>query len=273
MTAPADRPRLVSHVVLLAAAAVMLLPVWAMLASATHPSGTLSREGLHLLPGDALAANLGRAMSLNPGLSDNVTLGSMVRNSLVSALGIAALTTVLSLLTAFALVFFRLRGAAAVFWLTLVTLLFPLEARMIPTFLVTGQLGLVNTDLGLILPVLPLALGTFFFRQWFLGFPPELQEAAMLDGAGPLAFLRDFVLPLSLTPLAAVFAVAFVSGWNQYLWPVMVSLDDSRFTLMRGIGMTGAGSGPGLVIAAVAMLPPLALLFAVRRSLNRSLPL
>ena len=161
--------------------------------------------------------------------------------------------------------YFKFKLATGVFWLVLITLLFPLESRFIPTFLVTSELGLINTHIGIILPVLAAALGTFFFRQFFLILPEELLEAALLDGAGPLKFLWDILIPLSFQRAGAIFVVAFMIGWNQYLWPLMISTDDTLYTLVRGIRLIGQGSGPGMAFAILTIIPPFILVLIFQR--------
>ena len=195
----------------------------------------------------------------------------MLKNSLIVSLGVAGLTTLLSLLSAYALVYFRWRLATAVFWVVLATLLFPLESRFIPTFGVTTYLGLINTHLGMILPALALALGTFFLRQFMLTLPNELLEAAVMDASGPFRFFRDIVLPLSLTRAGAVFVIAFMIGWNQYLWPIMISTDESLYTLVRGTQLISATSGPGMALLVITMTPPLILVWAFQRWFFHSL--
>ena len=174
-----------------------------------------------------------------------------------------------SFLAAFAMVRLPGRITGTCFWVTLATLLFPIEARMLPTFEVAVALGLVGGWTGMILPVLPLALGMLVFRQHFKTLPPELAEAARLDGAGVLVYLRDFLVPLSAAPIGAVFLISFVYGWNQYLWPLIVSVDDAVYPLMRGMNLAGTGSGAGFAIAAVSMLPPLVLVLAFLRLLTQ----
>lgn len=205
-------------------------------------------------------------------LRDGPGLDVMVRTSVLMGLGVATVTTLAALLAAYAMTHFRLRGARLWFGLTLLTLYFPIEARMLPTFDVANGLGLVNTLAGLVLPILPLAVACFFLRQHLLTLPPELAEAARLDGAGPLRFLWDFVLPLSAVPLAAVFVVTFIIGWNQYLWPLIISLDNSLFPLMRGLNLAGSGSGPSLLIGALSMGPPLVLMLAFLALMARNRP-
>jgi len=202
---------------------------------------------------------------------DQVTPLAMLRTSLVVALGVGFLTTLFSFLTAYAIVFFDLPWTKPVFWLILATLLFPLESRFITTFQITATLGLINTHVGMILPVLAAALGTFFFRQYFLGLPKHLIEAALMDGAGPYRFLVDIVLPMSLSRAGVVFVIAFMIGWNQYLWPLMISTDDSMYTLVRGIRLIGQESGPGMALVVITMVPPFILLLGFQRWFYHSL--
>lgn len=256
---------IVNHLILLAGAAFLLLPIALIFFSSTHSSLTLATEGLQMSWGGRFLENYGRVMTLQAGFSDEISAAGMLKNSLIVALGVAVLTTVLSLLTAYVIVFFRFRAAASIFWLVFLTLLFPLESRFIPTFAITSDLGLINSHTGIILPVLALALGTFFFRQYFLTIPKEFIEAATLDGAGPFRFLRDFIVPLSWGRAGAIFTIAFMFGWNQYLWPLMISTDESLYTLVRGIRLIGQASGPGMALIMISILPPFLLLLAFQR--------
>ncbi len=217
---------------------------------------------------EGLLSNLDRVsvMASNTGAPP---LSGMIVSSFVTALGVASVTTTVAFLAAFAMWHKPGRVSTICFWITLATLLFPIEARMLNTFDVAVALGLVGAWPGMILPVLPLALGTLVFRQHLKILPTGLSDAARLDGASTLTYLRDFAIPLSAAPLAAVFLIAFVYGWNQYLWPLMVSIDDAVYPLMRGMNMSGTGSGASLSIAAVSMLPPLFLVIAFLRFLSR----
>ncbi len=257
---------LINHAILLTGLIFLALPIVVVVMSSTHPSGVLRSEGLQLLPGSGGVANYTRVFTLEAGFTDRVTAFEMLKNSTILGLGCAILTTLFSGLTAYTVVFFKLRWAGFVFWLTLVTLLYPLEARFINTFQVTSDLGLINTHAGLILPTLSLALGTFFYRQFFLTLPPQFLEAAILDGAGPWRFLMDFIVPLSWSRTAAIFAISFILGWNQYLWPLMISTDDSLYTLVRGIRLLGQNSGPGMAFVVLTILPPLVLLLIFQRT-------
>jgi len=254
-----------NHVILLAGVAFLILPIAIMFASSTHDTATLVGEGLKLVPGSRGVENYTQVLSLQAGFTDQITALDMMRNSFIIALGVAGLTTLVSLCGAYALVYFRIPLAGFLFWLTLVTLLLPLESRFITTFLVTDALGLINTHLGMVLPTLALALGTLFFRQLFLSIPDEYLEAAKLDGAGPVRFFVDFILPLSWKRGGAIFVVTFMIGWNQYLWPLMISTDESRYTLVRGIRLIGQESGTGMALIMLSILPPLILVLIFQR--------
>ena len=197
------------------------------------------------------------------------SLGSMLWTSSLVAFGVALFTTVAAFLAAYAMTHFRDGRARLWFGLTLLTLYFPVEARMLTTFEVATKLGLINSLAGLVLPVLPLAVACFFFRQHMKGLAPEVMEAARLDGAGPFRYLRDFLVPLSWVPIGAVFVITFIIGWNQYLWPLMISIDNAHFPLMRGLNLVGSGSGPSMVIALVSLGPPLILMLGFLALLRR----
>lgn len=254
-----------NHAILLAGVAFLILPLAIMFASSTHDTATLVGEGLQLIPGGRGVENYTQVLSLQAGFTDQITALDMMKNSLIIALGVAGLTTLVSLCGAYALVYFQLPLAGFLFWLTLATLLLPLESRFITTFLVTDALGLINTHLGMVLPTLALALGTLFFRQLFLSIPNEYLEAAKLDGAGPVRFFVDFILPLSWRRGGAIFVVTFMTGWNQYLWPLMISTDESRYTLVRGIRLIGQESGAGMALIMLSILPPLLLVLIFQR--------
>ncbi len=256
---------IIDHAILILGALFMLTPLVLIVLSSTQSGATLSSKGLVLSFGGQGYENYSNALFLKLGFTDRITLARMLQNSLIVGTATAALTTVLSFLTAYALVFFRLRAAGFIFWLVFVTLLFPLESRFIPTFGVTAALGLTNSYTGLVLPTLALALGTFFFRQFFLTLPNQLIEAALMDGAGPIRFLLDILAPLSWARAGAIFTIAFMVGWNQYLWPLMISSDESQYTLMRGIRLIGARSTLGMTYIVISLLPPLILLIAFQR--------
>lgn len=249
----------------------MMAPLVILILGATHATATLNLEGLQLLPGAEGRANYTDAITLRAGFTDQISTLAMLKNSLIVATSLAGLTTLLSLCAAYALVYFSLPLGGFLFWLTMVTLLLPLESRFVTTFQVTATLGLVNTLTGMILPALALALGTLFFRQLFRSFPDEYLEAAKLDGAGPWRFFRDFIVPLSWRRGGAIFVVAFMIGWHQYLWPVILSTDESTYTVVRGIRLVGVESGPGMALAVLTLLPPLILVMVFQQYFFRAL--
>lgn len=263
--------QLYAHAVLIVGVIFMIMPILLIFFSSTHQTSTLRTEGLQLGFGGEMIRNYSSVFLFETGFTERVTPLAMLLNSLIIAFGVAILTTVFSFTSAYAIVFFKMRAASFLFWLILLTLLFPLESRFINTFEVTSSLGLINTHLGIILPTLAAALGTFFFRQYFLMQPKELIEAATLDGAGPWKFMVDIILPLSRARAGIVFVIAFIIGWNQYLWPLMISTDDSLYTLVRGIRLFGQESGPGMALVFITILPPFLLLLIFQRWLFSSL--
>ncbi|SON52327.1 sn-glycerol-3-phosphate ABC transporter permease UgpE [Vibrio tapetis] len=227
--------RLSDHLILITGALFMLIPIWLIFASSTHNPNTIVSEGLQWLPGDNFSAIYQEAWNTSLGFNDDVNAQTMIINSMIMGLGFAFGKIVISMMAAYALVYFRLPYATAWFWLIFVTLLLPLEVRIIPSYEVVSSLGMLNSYTGLILPLIASATATFFFRQFFKTIPDELLEAAQLDNAGPFRFLIDILLPLSKTMIAAIFIIMFVVGWNQYLWPIMMTTDESYNTIVMGI--------------------------------------
>ncbi|MFB9134048.1 sn-glycerol-3-phosphate ABC transporter permease UgpE [Vibrio sp. AK197] len=223
------------HAILIIGALFLLVPIWLIFASSTHDPNTIMTEGLQWLPGEHFFDVYQEAWSKTTGFAGEVTTQSMVMNSIIMGLGFAIGKIIISLMAAYALVYFRLPFATLWFWLIFVTLLLPLEVRIIPSYEVVSSLGMLNSYSGLVLPLIASATATFFFRQFFKTVPDELLEAAQLDNAGPLRFFIDILLPLSKTMIAAIFIIMFVVGWNQYLWPIMMTTDESYNTIVMGI--------------------------------------
>ncbi|WP_210446746.1 sn-glycerol-3-phosphate ABC transporter permease UgpE [Vibrio crassostreae] len=223
------------HLILIAGMLFMLVPIWLIFASSTHNPNTIVSDGLQWLPGDNFTSVYSEAWNKSMGFSGEVTASKMIANSMIMGLGFAIGKIIISMMAAFALVYFRLPYATAWFWLIFVTLLLPLEVRIIPSYEVVAGLGLLNSYTGLILPLIASATATLFFRQFFKTIPDELLEAAQLDNAGPFRFFVDILLPLSKTMIAAIFIIMFVVGWNQYLWPIMMTTDEGYNTIVMGI--------------------------------------
>lgn len=262
---------IINHIILLFGVFIMLSPILLMIFASSQNTAELRTIGMQFEFGDYFIENYNSVINFETGFTDEVTPMAMLKNSMIIAIGVGFLTTLLSFFAAYAIVFFKFKIANIIFWLVLSTLLFPLEARFIPTFQITSSLGLINTHLGIILPVIAAALGTFFFRQFFLTLPEELMEAALLDGAGSFKFALDILMPLSISRAAAIFIIAFMIGWNQYLWPIMISTDDTLYTLVRGIRFMGQGSGAGMAFATITITPPLVLVLIFQRWFFRGL--
>jgi len=262
------RAQLADHLILIAGSLLMALPVFSLFAATTHDGGPI-RPRLDL--GGSTIDNYSAFLTAGSGFSGDITAVSMLWNSFLLGAGFAGLKVILSLLAAYALIYFRIRFASAIFAVLLLTLLLPLESRFLPTYAVVSELGLVNTGAGLILPLAASGLGTLFFRQFLLTVPDTLLESAKLDGAGPLKFFKDILLPLSLPTAAALFLVLFVTGWNQYLWPVMVTSEESAYTVVRGLQFFGTASPRGAMLAVLAVLPPAVLVILFQRHVVRGL--
>lgn len=252
------------HAILIAGAIFMLLPVVIAFMTSTHDAITIHREGVQFLPGDHLVDNYGAVMLKGIGFEGAVTGTRMMMNSLILGLGFSIGKIVVAMMAAYAIVYFRFPFAELAFWAIFATLLLPLEVRILPSYEIVQRMGLVNSYTGLIVPLIASATGTFFFRQFFKSVPDELVEAARIDGAGPLKFFFDILLPLSQTMIAAIFIIMFVYGWNQYLWPTLMTTNEDYFTLVRGIKQiiqVWVGSqipeyGQVMALAMLAMLPP-----------------
>ncbi|MEM8751919.1 MAG: ABC transporter permease subunit, partial [Pseudomonadota bacterium] len=268
--APAPRRRRIrweavgDHAILIAGALFMLLPVLLALTTASHDKVTIHREGIQPFLGGELGVNFEKALFEKGGFTDTVDGMRMLMNSFILGIGFAVGKIVISMMAAYAIVYFRLRFATLAFWMIFTTLLLPLEVRILPSYEVVQGMGLTNTYTGLIVPLIASATGTFFFRQFYRSVPEEMVEAARIDGAGPVRFFIDILVPLSRTMIAAIFIIMFVFGWNQYLWPTLITTDEGMFTLVRGIKQIVQSysdasipeHGQALALAIVAMAPP-----------------
>ena len=265
----ADKPRLrlssvLDHAILIAGSAFMILPVLMLLQMTSMPDLINMKTGPSLQIGDQLDDNLIKAMFKADGFSGANTGLNMLWNSMILGMSFALGKIVLGMMAAYAIVYFRLRFATFAFWMIFTTLLLPLEVRILPSYEIVQKLGMLNTFQGLTVPLIASATATFFFRQYFRSIPEELVEAARIDGAGPVKFFVDILVPLSRTMMAAMFIIMFVYGWNQYLWPTMITTDESMFTLVRGIKQVSQGLegttlpeyGRANMLALIAILPP-----------------
>lgn len=224
-----------SHAILIIFSLIFLIPIWVIFASSTHQPETILNHGLQFFLGDNFVATYNSVLFENSGYTKNITTLKMILNSLILALGFAVGKVIISSMAAFAIVYFRFKLANFFFWLIFLTLLLPLEVRIVPSFEVLSKLNLLNSYTGLIVPLIASATGTFFFRQFYKSVPDELLEAAKIDGANSWQFFIDILLPLSRTMIAALFIVMFIVGWNQYLWPIMMTTEPQYQTILLGI--------------------------------------
>jgi sn-glycerol 3-phosphate transport system permease protein len=255
-------PDWLAHIILGLGVLLFAVPVWLVLAGSTQDSAAIARGELSLLPGHEGLAAYVRAW--------NAGVPRMLLTSLGMALLIAGGKIVISSLSAFAVAFFRFPFRKVAFWLIFLTLMLPVEVRIIPTYSVMADVGLINTFTGLWMPLIASATATLLYRQVFTAIPDELVEAARMDGAGPLRFFRDIVLPVSAANTAALFVILFVYGWNQYLWPLLVATDPRLDTIVIGIVKmieveTQADWAGVMATATLALLPPVVVVLLMQR--------
>ena len=258
-----NRPLLTffSHLILAIGVLIVALPVYVTFVASTRTAEDVIHAPMPMLPGSHLVENYTAVLAHGAGES-RAGVGRMMVNSLISALVIAVGKIAISLLSAFAIVYFRFPLRALAFWMIFVTLMLPVEVRILPTYKVVSDLGMLDTYAGLTIPLIASATATFLFRQFFLTIPDELAEAARIDGAGPMRFLWDVVVPLSRPNIAALFVILFIYGWNQYLWPLLVTTQEDMYTAVIGIKRMISGGDAAtdwnlvMATAMLAMLPP-----------------
>jgi len=259
-----NRPWLdfLAHAILLTGVVLVAFPLYVTFVASTLTYDQIVTVPMPLLPGDQLIENYSQVLRAGSTKGSAAPVSTMLLNSLVMAVCIAVGKIAISILSAFAIVYFRFPLRRFFFWMIFVTLMLPIEVRIIPTFKVASDLNLLDTYAGLTLPLIASATATFLFRQFFLTIPDELAEAARMDGAGPLRLFRDVVLPLSKTNVAALFVILFIFGWNQYLWPLLITGSESMYTVVIGIkrmiSMGDAANDWNLIMATamLALLPP-----------------
>jgi len=250
-----------THLILGIGVIVVALPVYVTFVASTHTAPEVLQAPMSMLPGGHFVDNYAAVLSHGAGES-GAGVGRMMVNSLISALVIAVGKIVISMLSAFAIVYFRFRFRGLVFWMIFVTLMLPVEVRILPTYKVVSDLGMLDSYAGLTVPLIASATATFLFRQFFLTIPEELAEAARIDGAGPMRFFWDVVVPLSRPNVAALFVILFIYGWNQYLWPLLVTTQEDMYTAVIGIKRMISGGDAAtdwnlvMATAMLAMLPP-----------------
>ena len=263
-------PIFITHII---PSLIIFFPIWLAFVASTVTQPEIVHPPMPLWPGDQFFNNYREA--LTSGI--NAPVATMLFNSLMMALGIAFGKISISLLSAFAIVYFNFPGRRVFFWLIFLTLMLPVEVRIVPTYEVVAGFGMLNSYSGLIFPLIASATATFLFRQFFMTVPDELAEAARVDGAGPMRFFWDILLPMSRTNIAALFVILFIYGWNQYLWPLLITTDPSMNTIVMGIKQmfpSGDDLANWPVIMAtsiLAMLPPVVVVISMQRLFIRGL--
>lgn len=266
-----------AHIVLILGVALIALPIWITFVASTHDAATMLRPPVPLLPGGHMFENYARVLSEGFAQTSRTPLWRVLANSLIMALGVCVGKIAISLIAAYAIVYFRFPLRMTAFWMIFITLMLPIEVRIVPTYDVVASFGMLNSYGGLIVPLIASATATFLFRQFFLSVPDELTEAARVDGAGPTRFFFDILLPMSRTSIAALFVIQFIYGWNQYLWPLLITTEESFYTVIMTLSRQ-ANVVDGvpqwnliMTVGMLAMLPPVLVVVLMQRQFVRGL--
>jgi sn-glycerol 3-phosphate transport system permease protein len=261
----------IAHAILILGVVIVAFPIYYTFVASTHSLQTILRPPLPLLPGPEFWNNYSQALAGGGTRIGGVGVVTLLVNTTVMALGIAIGKIVISILSAYAIVFFRFPFRMTFFWVIFITLMLPVEVRILPTYKVMVDLGLIDTYAGLIVPLIASATATLLFRQFFMTIPGELVEAARVDGAGPWRFFFDILLPLSRTNIAALFVILFIYGWTQYLWPLLVTNSNDMNTIVialrKMISFADADTQWHLVMVTsiLAIIPPIVVVVAMQR--------
>ena len=274
-----NRPFLtvLSHLIVLLGVVIIAFPVWMTFVASTHSQQTMLQSPIPVLPGPHLIENYTKVLTEGYGRVGSTPVLMTLTNSMIMALGVAIGKIAISIISAFAIVYFRFPGRMYFFWAIFVTLMLPVEVRIVPTYGVVASLGMLDSYSGLIIPLIASATATFLFRQFFLSVPDELTEAARVDGASPMRFFWDILLPMSRTSIAALFVIQFIYGWNQYLWPLLITTKESYYTVVMTVSrqanvVDGVPSWNLLMaMAMLAMLPPVLVVVFMQRQFVRGL--
>ena len=260
-----------AYAVLTVGVLIFAFPVYVAIVASTHDAATIMNGNMPLVPGGQALENYYRTIFVGSARSTREPVATMMLNSFVMAMGIAVGKILISILSAFAIVYYRFPFRKTAFWIIFITLMLPVEVRIYPTYKIVADLGLLDTYTGLILPLIASATGTLLFRQFFMTVPDELLEASKMDGAGAFRFFKDTLLPLSLTTMAALFVIQFIYGWNEYLWPLLITTRDDMQTIVIGIKkmLTTQDALPewqiAMATAVLAMLPPVLVVILMQR--------
>jgi sn-glycerol 3-phosphate transport system permease protein len=262
---------LIPHLILLIGIAVVVFPVYLCFVGSTLPQDVIANGQMTLAPGPLFFETYWRTLFVGTSGTTREPVGTMLLNSFVMAAAIAVGKIAISIVSSYAVVYFKFPLRMAAFWLIFITLMLPVEVRIYPTYKIAADLGLLDSYAGLTLPLIASATATLFFRQFFMTIPDELIEASKLDGAGPFRFFFDTVLPLSRTNIAALFVILFIYGWNQYLWPILITTRDNMQTIVIGIKKMIVTADAltewnvAMATAMLAMLPPVAVIVLMQR--------
>ena len=267
-----------SHFVLIIGVVIVAFPLWITFVASTHDQVTMLRAPVPLLPGSHMIENYRQVLFEGFGRGySGVPIWVTLMNSMIMAVGVALGKIAISIISAFAIVYFRFPLRRTFFWAIFVTLMLPVEVRIVPTYGVVATLGMLDTYPGLIVPLIASATATFLFRQFFLSVHDELAEAARVDGASPMRFFWDILLPMSRTTIAALFVIQFIYGWNQYLWPLLITTKEGFYTVVMTVSRqaNAVDAVPGwnllMAMAMLAMLPPVLVVVFMQRQFVRGL--
>ena len=268
-----NRPwmKLFYYLVLTLGVLIVAFPLYMTFVASTLTLEQVLQVPMPLVPGDQLWAKYSQVLTGGSTRGSAAPVGQMMINSLIMALVIAFGKISISIISAFAIIYFRFPLRNFFFWMIFITLMLPVEVRILPTYKVVSDLGMLDSYVGLTLPLIASATATFLFRQFFMTIPDELAEAARMDGAGPMRFFWDVVLPLSKTSIAALFVIQFIYGWNQYLWPLLITTQESMYTTVIGIKRMISGGDAAtewnlvMATAILAMVPPALVVILMQR--------
>lgn len=267
----------VSYLILAVGALAVVLPVWIAFVGSTHSLERIVQAPAPILPGAYFWENYSKVLIEGFGQAARTPLWKMLMNSMIMALGICIGKIAISIIAAYAIVYFRFPLRTAAFWLIFLTLMLPVEVRIVPTYSVVASFGMLNSYSGMIIPLIASATATFLFRQFYLTVPDEYLEAAKIDGTGPMQFFWHVLLPMSRTNIAALFVIQFIYGWNQYLWPLLVTTSEDYYTIVMTVARQ-ANELDGvpqwhliMAVAILAMLPPVIVVVSMQKQFIRGL--
>lgn len=265
-----------THFALIVGVFIFVFPIYVVFVASSVSLSEILRAPMSIVPGGRIIQNYYTA--LTHGVADvGVSSGLMLTNSIIMALGVSVGKIIISMFAAFAIVFFRFPLRQTFFWAIFITLMLPVQVRILPTYEIVARLGLLNSYAGLILPIIPSATATFLFRQYFMSIPREMPDSAKVDGASPMQFFWSILVPVSKTVFAALFVILFIFGWNQYLWPLLVTTRERYYTLLIGINrMLAVGDQQAewhVIMAStiLAMLPPVIVVMSMRQQFIRGM--